>query len=167
MEKEKVESNRRAVNQDPSWQSGPFILEENDFSEIKDFLLECVSSIKNELYRDDLKFLLIGDWANVNRYGDYNTSHVHDNSHWSCTYYVTETDTAPLYFIDPRSVKNMDTSHLFLKNEHSHSTWSRFANISAMPGHVIFFPSWLEHGVTKNSTDNPRISIAANFLIGE
>ena len=36
-----------------------------------------------------------------------------------------------------------------------------------MPGEVIFFASWLEHAVAKNSTDNPRISISCNFLVGK
>ena len=30
-------------------------------------------------------------------------------------------------------------------------------------GTVIFFPSWLEHGVEQNLTDKVRISIACNF----
>jgi ectoine hydroxylase-related dioxygenase (phytanoyl-CoA dioxygenase family) len=34
------------------------------------------------------------------------------------------------------------------------------------PGEVFMFPSWLEHAVSQNLTDNPRISISCNFLIG-
>ena len=138
-------------------------MEENGFSEIKDFLLELFSSIKNELYRDNVKFLLVHSWANVNRFGHYNTSHVHGNSHWSCAYYVTETYGAPLFFKDPRVRKDTDASHLYLKNKYFNTMGSE----KNMPGEVIFFPSWLEHGVSKNSTDNPRISISCNFLLGE
>ena len=32
-------------------------------------------------------------------------------------------------------------------------------------GDALFFPSWLEHGVAINSTDNPRISISCNFQV--
>ena len=85
-----------------AWQSNRSILEENEFSEIKDFLFECTSSIKNEIYDDDVKFSLVQSWANVNRYNHDNPSHIHDDSHWSCVYYVTETYTAPLYLKDPR-----------------------------------------------------------------
>ena len=128
---------------------------------IVSFLLELFSSIKNELYRDDVKFLLAADWANVNRFGHYNTSHVHGNSHWSCAYYVTETYGAPLFFCDPSVRKSMDTSYGFLKNKYFNKIGS-----GKMPGEVVFFPSWLEHGVAKNSTDNPRISISCNFIMG-
>ena len=162
LEKEKNEPSR-SISNIGGWQSVNSILEENGFSEIKDFLLECFSSIKNEFYRDDIKFLLNGDWANVNRFGHYNTSHVHGNSHWSCAYYVTETYGAPLFFKDPRVRKDTDASHLYLKNKYFNTMGSE----KSMPGEVIFFPSWLEHGVAKNSTDNPRISISCNFLLGE
>ena len=162
LEKEKNEPSR-SISNVGGWQSVDSILEENGFSEIKDFLLELFSSIKNELYRDNVKFLLVHSWANVNRFGHYNTSHVHGNSHWSCAYYVTETYGAPLFFKDPRVRKDTDASHLYLKNKYFNTMGSE----KNMPGEVIFFPSWLEHGVSKNSTDNPRISISCNFLLGE
>ena len=162
LEKEKNVPSRNIYNAS-GWQSELYILKENGFSEIKDFLIELFSSIKNELYRDDVKFMLAGDWANVNRNGHYLTSHVHGNSHWSCVYYVTETYGAPLYFHDPRVRKDTDASHLYLKNKYFNTLGSE----KNMPGEVIFFPSWLEHAVAKNSTDNPRISISCNFLIGE
>ena len=162
LEKEKSELSR-SISNIGGWQSEDSILEENDFSEIKDFLLKCVSSIKNEIYRDDVKILLAQSWANVNRFGHYNLNHVHGNSHWSCSYYVTETYKAPLYFSDPRVRKSMDNSQYLLKNKCS----DRLGSEKSMPGEVIFFPSWLEHAVAKNSTDNPRISISCNFLIRE
>ena len=162
LEKEKGESSR-SISNVGGWQSEDTILEEEVFSEIKDFLFECVSSIKNELYIDDVDFLLAQSWANVNRNGHYNINHDHGGSQWSCAYYVIETYTAPLYFIDPRVRIYMDNSNLFLKNKYYNTLGSE----KSMPGEVIFFPSWLEHAVAKNSTDNPRISISCNFLVGK
>ena len=162
LEKEKSESSR-SISNIGGWQSEDTILEEDDFSGIKDFLFECVSSIKNEIYIDDVKFFLAQSWASVNRNGHYNVNHDHGNSQWSCAYYVTETYTAPLYFIDPRVRIYMDNSNLFLKNKYYNTLGSE----KSMPGEVIFFPSWLEHAVAKNSTDNPRISISCNFLVGK
>jgi len=167
LEKEKSESSKNVSNVG-GWQSEDAILEEDGFSGIKDFLFECILSIKNEIYIDDVKFLLNGDWANVNRYGHYNLNHVHGNSHWSCSYYVTETYKDPLYFSDPRVRKDTDSSYLYLKDKYFGIMGAhRLGPAKSMPGEVIFFPSWLEHGVNKNSTDNPRISISCNFLIGK
>ena len=161
LEKEKSESSR-SISNVGGWQSEDTILEEDGFSGIKDFLFECVSSIKNEIYIDDVKFFLAQSWASVNRNGHYNVNHDHGNSQWSCAYYVTETYGAPLFFKDPRVRKDTDASHLYLKNKYFNTLGSE----KSMPGEVIFFPSWLEHGVAKNSTDNPRISISCNFLLG-
>ena len=162
LEKEKSESSR-SISNIGGWQSEDTILEEDDFSGIKDFLFECVSSIKNEIYIDDVKFFLAQSWASVNRNGHYNVNHDHGNSQWSCAYYVTETYTAPLYFIDPRVRIYMDNSNLYLKNKY----FQQQGPVKSMPGEVMFFPSWLEHAVAKNSTDNPRISISCNFLVGK
>ena len=160
LEKEKTETSRKLSNKG-GWQSKDSLLEDKDFSEIEDFLFECTESIKKDMYKDDIKFYMISSWANVNRKGAYNISHIHGNSHWSCVYYVTETYTAPLYFIDPRVRIYMDNSNLYLKNKY----FQQLGPEKSMPGEVIFFPSWLEHAVAKNSTDNPRISISCNFLM--
>ena len=162
LKKEKTESTRSISNMG-GWQSEESLLEQEDFSELKDFLLECTLSIKKEIYRDDVKFHLLSSWANVNRYNNYNVGHTHGNSHWSCTYYVTETYTAPLYFIDPRIRASMCTAY-DLHNENN-KYYNNIGLEKNWPGDVLFFPSWLEHAVSKNSTNNPRISIACNFLV--
>ena len=33
------------------------------------------------------------------------------------------------------------------------------------PGEMIIFPSWLEHGVSMNRTDEIRVSLACNFRV--
>ena len=146
-----------------AWQSNRSILEENNFSEIKDFLFECTSSIKNEIYDDDVKFSLVQSWANVNRYNHDNSGHIHDDTHWSCVYYVTETFKSPIYFVDPRVRAQMFAPYDLLNEKHKY--YGNIGPEQGMPGDAFFFPSWLEHGVFANSTDNPRISISCNYSV--
>ena len=160
LEKEKSESGRSLSNVG-GWQSEDTILEEDGFSGIKDFLFECVSSIKNEIYIDDVKFFLAQSWASVNRNGHYNVNHDHGNSQWSCAYYVTETYSAPIYFTDPRMRATMCAVSDLQKNPYSYNIGPE----KNEPGDAIFFPSWLEHSVANNLTDNPRISISCNFVL--
>ena len=162
LQKEETEESR-SISNIGGWQSSEDLLFESSFHEVKTFLFQCTDMLKKELYEDDAKFSLLQSWANVNRNGDYNMGHIHGNSHWSCVYYVTETYTSPLYFVDPRIRMGMDSSHYLLKNKYFNTLGSK----KNMPGDVIFFPSWLEHGVSKNSTNNPRISIACNFSLGK
>ena len=160
LEKEKTETSRDLSNKG-GWQSQNNLFEEKDFFEIKDFLFECTESITRDIYEDDIKFSTNGTWANVNRKGAYNISHIHGNSHWSCSYYVTEIYRAPIYFLDPRVRAEMFTSIDLKKN--------KYCNIAALSscesGQALFFPSWLEHAVAQNLTDNPRISISCNFIV--
>jgi uncharacterized protein (TIGR02466 family) len=160
LEKEKTETSRELSNKG-GWQSQDSLLEEKDFFEIKDFLFECTESITKDIYEDDIKFSMVGTWANVNRKGAYNETHLHGNSHWSCVYYVTETYEASIYFIDPRVRAGMFTTIHSKKNKYSNI----LERIKCEPGQALFFPSWLEHGVKQNLTDNPRISISCNFIV--
>tara|TARA_Y100000296_G_scaffold75863_1_gene95995 strand:+ start:321 stop:902 length:582 start_codon:yes stop_codon:yes gene_type:complete len=162
LEKEKTEPSRKISNMG-GWQSHGELISEDCFSEIKNFLFECASSIKNEIYKDDVKIFLAQSWANVNRYGHSNINHVHPNSHWSCAYYITETYTAPLYFIDPRARSQMFSAY-DLHNENN-KYYDSVGPEKSQPGDALFFPSWLEHGVAINSTNNPRISISCNFQV--
>jgi uncharacterized protein (TIGR02466 family) len=40
---------------------------------------------------------------------------------------------------------------------------NRYFEFDGRTGDLIFFPSWLQHGIRQNKTDIPRYSIAANF----
>ncbi len=162
LEKEKTESSRELSNVG-GWQSHGDLIDEDCFSEIKNFLNECVLSIKEKLYRDDVKIFISQSWANVNRKGGYNTPHIHPNCHWSCAYYVTETYTSPIYFSDPRIRAQMFTSSDLLNENNKY--YNNIGPEKNQPGDVLFFPSWLEHAVANNSTDSPRISISCNFQV--
>ena len=162
LEKEKTEPSRKISNMG-GWQSQEKLILKEGFNEIKNFLFECISSILDEIYIDGVNFYLAQSWANVNRYGHSNASHTHGNSHWSCVYYITETYTAPLYFVDPRVRSQMFAAY-DLHNENN-KYYYNIGPEKSQAGDALFFPSWLEHGVAINSTDNPRISISCNFQV--
>ena len=144
------------------WQSNKDLLD-NDFSFFKQSLLIGINEILSQIYVDDASVKMINSWANISRKGEYTMPHIHEESSWSCVYYVTPTEDANLYFKDPRLLEYMDKSHHYLKQPYANMIRKRPFNA----GEAILFPSWLEHGVGPNTSDNARISIACNFLIGE
>jgi len=100
-------------------------------------------------------------WANVNRTGDFNRTHVHGGSTWSGTYYVDPGDPAPdsdhgtaLYLIDPGQggagnfLPNLAPTSVFIRPE---------------AGKMVLFPSYLPHMVFAHRGKRPRISIAFNL----
>ena len=144
------------------WQSNKDLLD-NDFSFFKQSLLIGINEILSQIYVDDASVKMINSWANISRKGEYTMPHIHEESSWSCVYYVTPTEDANLYFKDPRLLEYMDKSHHYLRQPYANMIRKRPFNA----GEAILFPSWLEHGVGLNTSDNARISIACNFLIGE
>ena len=144
------------------WQSNKDLLD-NDFSFFKQSLLIGINEILSQIYVDDASVKMINSWANIIRKGEYTMPHIHEESSWSCVYYVTPTEDANLYFKDPRLLEYMDKSHHYLRQPYANMIRKRPFNA----GEAILFPSWLEHGVGPNTSDNARMSIACNFLIGE
>ena len=144
------------------WQSNKDLLD-NEFSFLKQSLRIGINEILSQIYVDDASVKMINSWANISRKGEYTMPHIHEESSWSCVYYVTPTEDANLYFKDPRLLEYMDKSHHYLRQPYANMIRKRPFNA----GEAILFPSWLEHGVGPNTSDNARISIACNFLIGE
>ena len=103
-------------------------------------------------------------WANVNRSGHYNTTHVHAGSHWSVVYYVDtgeeEADhpaNGHLEIRDPRPAAVFGRIPGFM--------FGRHMSIKPHRGLLVVFPAWLEHGVRPFFGTGERISIAVNIDI--
>jgi uncharacterized protein (TIGR02466 family) len=102
-------------------------------------------------------------WINVNRAGHSNLLHSHPGCFLSATYYVKvppEMKGGEIYFHDPRgpAVAMYETPGIELP-------WiGTGAGIPFSPssGHLLIFPSWLEHRVAPFQGAGDRISIAFN-----
>ena len=144
------------------WQSNKDLLD-LEFYYLRKSLLIGVNDILGEIYVDDASIKMINSWANISRKGECTMPHIHEESNWSCVYYVTPTEDANLYLKDPRLLEYMDKSHNYLKQPYANIIRKRPFGV----GEAILFPSWLEHGVGAGTKDTIRISIACNFVIGE
>ena len=136
------------------WQSNKDLLD-SEFSDLKKSLLIGINEILSQIYVDDASIKMINSWANISQKGECTMPHIHEESSWSCVYYVTPTEDANLYFKDPRLLEYMDKSHHYLKQPYANMIRKRPFNA----GEAILFPSWLEHGVGPNTSDNARIRI--------
>ena len=142
------------------WQSNKDLLD-YEFSFLKKSLLMGINEILSQIYVDDASIKMINSWANISRKGECTMPHIHEESSWSCVYYVTPTEDANLYLKDPRLLEYMDKSHHYLKQPYANVVRKRPFDA----GEAILIPSWLEHGVGAGTKDSIRISIASNFLI--
>tara|TARA_Y100000389_G_scaffold201576_1_gene244628 strand:- start:8663 stop:9244 length:582 start_codon:yes stop_codon:yes gene_type:complete len=102
-------------------------------------------------------------WANINYKGSLNMPHVHANSLFSGAYYIkVPKNSGFLKINDPRqgthfikpTKKNVPIP-LHLGSE---------IHLEPQENRALMFPSWLEHCVDINESDDIRISVSFNFL---
>lgn len=106
------------------------------------------------------KLRLENYWVNVNPPGSYMIPHVHPRSVLACTLYVqTPPDCGRINFINP----NLAARQAFYSFKDADYNYKSYA-YTPIPGMLIAFPSWLEHGVDENRSTTDRISISFNLI---
>lgn len=143
------------------WQSEHTLHERREFQG----LATCVSNAAKSV----LRFLRIGDqaieitgcWANVLAEGATHKAHSHPNNFLSGVYYVrTYPGTDTINFHDPRNQTSVIRPPVVeLTAENTDQVVVRLAN-----GTLLMFPSYLEHSVDANMSEEERISISFNVM---
>jgi uncharacterized protein (TIGR02466 family) len=101
------------------------------------------------------------NWININQPQSYNLRHLHPRSLFSGVYYtkVPEGDCGDIIFYRDNLMLSYLPSYIV-------ETWndltSGTATYKPKEGMLLIFPSWLEHSVTANFTNEDRISISFN-----
>ena len=157
------ESSRKLTNVG-GWQSSDDLTEDGQFTDLVTYVAQNFNSVyKHNNYIEKLRVVIDNMWANVNNHKDFNMAHLHPNSDWSFTYYVKVTeDSGDIVFCDPRLRRIMNVQDDIIQdynNKSQHSTYS----VSPLNGRLIIFPSYLEHFVEPNLTQETRISISGNI----
>jgi len=106
-------------------------------------------------------FAITGCWANITAPGAPHKIHTHPNNYLSGVYYVkTQPKANGIVFHDPRpQVTVISPPPLELG-----PTNAGMLRVQADTGCLILFPSWLEHSVDTNLSNENRISIAFNVM---
>jgi len=145
-----------------------FKLNEPVVAEFRDQMEQHVQGYLNHFRAEERKkknsFRLQG-WINVNRAGNFNVRHCHPGCFISATYYVRVPEGmkgGEIIFHDPRGpgVAMYETPGIELPWVGS-GLGVPFAPGS---GHLLLFPSWLEHRVEPFQGEGERISIAFNAV---
>jgi hypothetical protein len=98
-------------------------------------------------------------WANVNRKHNWNIIHQHGSYSLSGTYYVkVPKGSGRLVFRDPRTGS---IGNIFFRNNVG---GGEFANIDIVEGMIVIWPSFIDHFVEPNESDEERISISFDIL---
>ena len=105
---------------------------------------------------------ITGMWAIINTKGAFNEKHHHGNSALSAAYYVkAEKDAGNIVFFDPRQANVFH--HPISKAVNSIN--AQVQSITPKAGTLVLFPSYVEHKVNPNLSDEDRIVISFNVSL--
>jgi len=144
------------------WHSSTDMHEKPEYKMLVDILYQAQQFIYKDELLDNEPFL--GNmWANINPPGGYNRAHTHPNSLWSGVYYVkAPINSGHLKVEDPKPSINISRPRRKQGQLPTH-LWSE-VHFEPIAGRLIMFPSWLNHCVDTNQSNDIRISVSFNFL---
>ena len=101
-------------------------------------------------------------WAIINKDGAFNERHHHGNSSLSAAYYVkAEKNAGDIIFFDPRQANVFH--HPMAKNANSLNC--QVQSVTPKEGTLVLFPSYLEHKVAENFSNEERIVVSFNISL--
>lgn len=105
---------------------------------------------------------LINSWVSINRKHCTHERHNHLPSTWSGVYYVqADNNDGNITFFNEHMKSNWPYCSTDLNNPLTRPIFT----VQPETGLLLIFPSYLEHQVHENKTDNERISISFNYNI--
>ena len=129
----------------------------------------AVNHVFNDVFKAQIDIGLANAWLNWNERGNTNTVHTHPGSLYSGVYYITgngSIEMGSISFVreNAHSVENIFTGEL--RDYHDRDpTFICDKHIPPSESTGIIFSPWLQHEVTPNMTDEPRIVVGMNFNV--
>tara|TARA_B100000965_G_C19551910_1_gene740419 strand:+ start:128 stop:730 length:603 start_codon:yes stop_codon:yes gene_type:complete len=156
--------NEKGINKSnvEGWHSEYFNLE----LEEPRFFLNSISSNLNKVFEDmgwDLqkqKIKVTSMWSIINKKNSSNARHIHSNNYISAAYYVkAPKNCGNIIFYDPRSEAVFRHPIINKPNKLNTNSFS----IEPKEGLLVLFPSYLNHSVDLNNSDEERMVISFNI----
>lgn len=135
-------------------------------SELKQEIVNCAMQFAKHfgLSLDEGR-LRVDSWINFFYPNQSEQQHNHYGNFISGVYYVSAPDKSGVYrFFDPAGARVM-WAGLNLKDAESNHTNRSSGQYVPEEGKLLMFPSWLDHSVLANKSNEIRISIAFNVNI--
>ena len=148
------------------WQSKPTYMYQS-YKEYDNILFSTVSKTIKSYFSDnvmDKEIIFEGLWMNINKKGDYNSTHDHPNCHMAGAFWINSPEGCGNFECQsPHSYNcgqeiNVYTSD-FREKTNSYGSYG----FLPIEGSIMLFPASLNHRVTPNQSDEDRISSSFNL----
>ena len=139
------------------------VLHENVFENLLKFVNECIEEYVTQVYQSTQKVRVTQSWLNKMQPDKEHVFHYHPNSILSGVFFLQSDGSSPLDFVNDRR----DQYQLSLDGPGNKYTYSSFSFPSSEKT-LVLFPSYIRHCVTRNTSDQDRISLSFNtFPVGD
>ena len=146
------------------WHSKDFNMQENEPKDFIKFILPAIEQVITDMNWEKQKqsINIINMWAIINTGGSANLRHQHSNSTISSAYYVrAPKNSGDIVFYDPRPAP----VYTYPKAVNPNLLNAQVNGISPKEGALVLFPSYLDHSVNENLSNEERIVISFNITI--
>ena len=146
------------------WHSKDFNMQENDPKNFIKFILPAIEQVITDMNWEKQKqsININNMWAIINTGGSANLRHQHGNSTISGAYYVrAPNNSGDIVFYDPRPAP----VYTYPKAMNPNLLNAQVNGISPKEGALVLFPSYLDHSVNENLSNEERIVISFNITI--
>ena len=144
------------------WHSSNFDLE----LEQPRFFINSISPQLNSVLTDmgwdtkNQEVKITGMWAVINKKNSSNAMHIHSNNYISAAYYIkAPKNCGDIVFYDPRFA----ATYRYPKISKTNKLNSNMVSFQPKEGMLVLFPSYLQHSVNANKTNQERIGISFNI----
>ena len=146
------------------WHSKDFNLNERQPQNFISLIYSSIEQVMHDMNWDKQKQIakINNMWAIINTGGSANLRHQHGNSTISGAYYVRAPENAgDIIFYDPRPAPIYSHPNAVAPN----SLNAQINGISPKEGALVLFPSYLDHSVNENKSNEERIVISFNIRV--
>ncbi len=146
------------------WHSKDFNMQENEPKNFIKFILPAIEQVITDMNWEKQKqsININNMWAIINIGGSANLRHQHGNSTISGAYYVrAPKNSGDIVFYDPRPAP----VYTYPKAVNPNLLNAQVNGISPKEGALVLFPSYLDHSVNENLSNEERIVISFNITI--
>ncbi len=157
-------SPRPAQTAGVGWQTEQNLHLQPDFADIAKVIVDAGEAAMRSIEAEHKGLAITGCWANVNPPEARHRAHTHPNNFLSGVYYLRAPQGANhISFTDPRVQRSVMQPRYRKDNVLNAST----INMEVADGVMILFPSWLQHDVRRNASNEERVTIAFNLMLND
>ena len=146
------------------WHSKDFNMQENEPKNFIKFILPAIEQVITDMNWEKQKqsININNMWAIINTGGAANLRHQHGNSTISGAYYVRAPKSCgDIVFYDPRPAPVYSHPNVKAPNFLN----AQVNGISPKEGALVLFPSFLDHSVNENESNEERLVISFNIRL--